>query len=83
MHVLLIHQVFVRPEDAGGTRHYDFARYLVEKGHRVTVLAGTRSYLTGERLAAGRRETPFPGLEIVRCGVIGGQRSGFAWRHDV
>ena len=80
MHVLLIHQVFVRPEDAGGTRHYDFARYLVEKGHRVTVLAGTRSYLTGERLAAGRRETPFPGLEIVRCGVIGGQRAGFAWR---
>ncbi len=80
MHVLLIHQVFVRPEDAGGTRHYDFARYLVEKGHRVTVLAGTRSYLTGEPLAAGRRETPFPGLEIVRCGVIGGQRAGFAWR---
>ncbi len=80
MHVLLIHQVFVRPEDPGGTRHYDFARYLVEKGHRVTVLAGTRSYLTGERLAAGRHETPFPGLEIVRCGVVGGQRAGFAWR---
>ena len=80
MHVLLIHQVFVRPEDPGGTRHYDFARHLVDKGHRVTVLAGTRSYLTGERLAAGRRETPFPGLEIVRCGVVGGQRAGFVWR---
>ncbi len=80
MHVLLIHQVFVRPEDPGGTRHYDFARYLVDKGHRVTVLAGTRSYLTGERLAAGRRENPFPGLEIVRCGVVGGQRAGFVWR---
>ena len=46
----------------------------------MTVLAGTRSYLTGEQLAAGRSETPFPGLEIVRCGVVGGHRSGFAWR---
>ena len=80
MHILLIHQVFVRPEDPGGTRHYDFARHLVGKGHRVTVLAGTRSYLTGERLAAGRHETPLPGLRIVRCGVLGGQRRGFAWR---
>ncbi len=80
MHILLIHQVFVRPEDPGGTRHYDFARYLVDQGHRVTVLAGTRSYLTGKRLPAGQHETPFPGLEIVRCGVVGGQRRGFAWR---
>ena len=80
MHILLIHQVFVRPEDPGGTRHYDFAQHLVDRGHRVTVLAGTRSYLTGERLAAGRRETPFPGFEIVRCGVLGGRRRGFAWR---
>jgi len=80
VHILLIHQVFVRPEDPGGTRHYDFARYLAEKGHRVTVLAGTRSYLTGERLDAGEHETPLPGLEIVRCSVMGGQRRGFAWR---
>ncbi len=80
MHILLIHQVFVRPEDPGGTRHYDFARYLAEKGHRVTVLAGTRGYLTGERLAADRLEAPFPGLEIVRCGVAGSERRGFAWR---
>ncbi len=80
MHILLIHQLFVRPEDPGGTRHYDFARHLVGKGHRVTVLAGTRSYLTGERLAAGRHETPLPGLIIVRCGVLGGQRRSFAWR---
>ncbi|MFQ5942223.1 MAG: glycosyltransferase family 4 protein [Anaerolineales bacterium] len=80
MHILLIHQVFIRPEDPGGTRHYDFARYLVDQGHRVTVLAGTRSYLTGERLTAGRRENPLPGLEIVRCSVVGGERRGFAWR---
>ncbi|GMR10040.1 MAG: glycosyltransferase family 4 protein [Anaerolineae bacterium] len=80
MHILLIHQVFVRPEDPGGTRHYDFARYLAEKGHRVTVLAGTCGYLTGERLASDRLENPFPGLEIVRCGVAGSERRGYTWR---
>lgn len=74
MHILLIHQVFVRPQDPGGTRHYDFSRLLVDKGHRVTVLAGTRSYLSGELLPAERLEEPVPGLQIIRCGVIGGPR---------
>lgn len=74
MHILLIHQVFVRPQDPGGTRHYDFARILIEKGHRVTVLAGTRSYLSGEMLPVERREEPVPGLRIIRCGVIGEPR---------
>ena len=80
MHILLIHQVFVRPGDPGGTRHYDFARHLIEKGHRVTVLAGNRSYLTGELLPTPRRESPFAGLEIVRCGVVGPVQRGFVWR---
>ncbi len=80
MHVLLIHQVFVRPEDSGGTRHYEFARHLVRHGHTVTVLAGTRSYLTGQRLDSARRQVIEPGLEIVRCTVLGGGRQGAAWR---
>ncbi len=80
MHILLIHQVFVRPEDPGGTRHFDFARHFVDNGHQVTVLAGTRSYLTGQPLPAARRESPLPGMEIIRCGVAGGTRRGFAWR---
>lgn len=80
MHILLIHQVFVRPQDPGGTRHYEFARYFVEHGHRVTVLAGTRSYLTGERLPAPSRQQLEPGLEVLRCGVLGGRGAGTAWR---
>ncbi len=76
MHILLIHQVFVRPQDPGGTRHYEFAQQLVRRGHRVTVLAGTRSYLTGEPLGAERRQTLEPGLEVVRSWVLGGAGSG-------
>ena len=76
MHILLIHQVFVRPQDPGGTRHYEFAQQLVRRGHQVTVLAGTRSYLTGEPLGAERRQTLEPGLEVVRSWVLGGAGSG-------
>ncbi len=47
MHILLIHQSFVALNEPGGTRHYELARYLLEKGHKVTVIASPVSYLTG------------------------------------
>jgi len=76
MHILLIHQVFVRPSDAGGTRHAEFARHLAGRGHRVTVLAGDRNYLTGESLGAPRREELEPGVVVIRAAAWGGgQRS--------
>jgi glycosyltransferase involved in cell wall biosynthesis len=80
MHILLVHQLFIRPDDPGGTRHYELARGLAERGHRVTILAGTRSYLTGESIARGRRELLDPGVEIVRCGSLGGVHRSFVWR---
>jgi hypothetical protein len=49
MHILLIHQVFAGLGEPGGTRHHEMARYLVSKGHRVSVIAGQVNYLTGER----------------------------------
>ncbi|HET7011537.1 MAG TPA: glycosyltransferase family 4 protein [Anaerolineales bacterium] len=80
MHILLVHQLFIRPDDPGGTRHYELARGLVARGHRVTILAGTRSYLTGEPVTRARREVLEPGLEIIRCGSIGGVHRSFVWR---
>lgn len=80
MHILLMHQIFIRPQDAGGTRHYEFARYLVERGHQVTVLAGSRSYLTGQEIEAPKREEIEPGFEIVRCSVVSGVHRSFVWR---
>ncbi len=50
MHILLIHQVFATLDEAGGTRHHEFARYLVEHGHRVTVITSPISYLSGAPL---------------------------------
>ena len=48
MHILLIHQAFASLQEPGGTRHYELARYLAEKGHRITVIASPVSYLTGK-----------------------------------
>ena len=47
MHILLIHQAFTALNEPGGTRHHELARFLVEKGHKVTVIASPVSYLTG------------------------------------
>ena len=47
MHILLIHQAFAALDEPGGTRHHELARFLVQHGHQVTVIASPVSYLTG------------------------------------
>lgn len=47
MHILLIHQAFAALDEPGGTRHYELARCLAQRGHRVTIIASPVSYLTG------------------------------------
>jgi glycosyltransferase involved in cell wall biosynthesis len=80
MHILLIHQVFVRPDDPGGTRHYEMARWLVRAGHKVTILASPYSYQTGQRVTEKPREVLEPGLEVIRCSVWGSVHRSFFWR---
>ncbi len=80
MHILLIHQVFVRPDDPGGTRHYEIARRLARAGHRVTILASPYSYQTGLRVTEKDREVLEPGLEVIRCRVWGSVNRSFFWR---
>ena len=48
MHILLIHQAFATINEPGGTRHHEFARYLVQAGHQVSIIASPISYLTGQ-----------------------------------
>ncbi len=50
MHILLIHQAFAALDEPGGTRHHELARFLIQKGHQVTVIASRVSYLTGAPL---------------------------------
>ncbi len=39
MRILLIHQIFVTPDEGGGTRHYEMCKYLFQHSHEVTIIA--------------------------------------------
>lgn len=70
MHILLIHQAFSALDEAGGTRHYEMAQFLVKRGHQVTIIASPVNYLTGEKSSRKipwtSREEPEPGITILR-----------------
>jgi glycosyltransferase involved in cell wall biosynthesis len=52
-HVLLIHQAFVSPEEAGGTRHYELGRCLCQKGQLLSVVTSDVNYLVGQKQSCG------------------------------
>ena len=83
MHILLIHQAFAALGEPGGTRHHEFALQLTELGHRVTVITGQVSYLTGEKRETGAwfaREVDDSGVEIWRCRSYSGWHKSFFHR---
>jgi hypothetical protein len=81
VHVLLIHQAFAALDEPGGTRHHELARFLVEKGHRVTILASPVSYLTGKaRSGAPSEPEDSAGLTIRRVYTYPALHRSFAHR---
>jgi glycosyltransferase involved in cell wall biosynthesis len=82
-HTLLIHQAFVSPGEAGGTRHYELARQLVGKGHRFTIVASSLSYLSGKEVAKRRRlisEEELDGIRVLRAYTYPSLHRSFFWR---
>jgi len=80
MHVLLIHQAFVGPGEAGGTRHYELALRASRLGHRFTVIASDISYLTGESAARPKQEEIGPGVVVRRVRSTRKLHRSFVWR---
>ena len=83
MHILLIHQAFASLNEAGGTRHHEIARQLAIRGHKVTVLTGQVSYLTGEKIVNPgwvRSEVDDLGVKILRTYVYRGWHRSFFHR---
>jgi glycosyltransferase involved in cell wall biosynthesis len=66
MHILLIHQAFTALDEAGGTRHHELARFLVSRGHQVTIIASPVSYLTG-KIIQTEDQTSEEGITILRA----------------
>ncbi len=70
MRLLLVHQGFTSPQNAGGTRHYELAKRIVDRGHDVTIVASDLAYLTGERAEGCRglmTEQDLDGVRILRA----------------
>lgn len=64
MNVLYLHQHFATREGAGGTRSYEFARYLLRQGHQVTMV-------TAHRQAGGIenvRDQKIDGIDVISLG---------------
>lgn len=85
MHILYIHQHFTVPEAGGGTRVYDFGRFLVERGHTVTLLTSSHN-LRRSAIDMGRRIAPrlyrrdFDGIDALIADVPYSNVMGFAQR---
>ena len=62
-HILLIHQSFVPPTQGGGTRHFELAKYLVEFGYKVTIIASDTNYLSGTWKP--RRHEVLDGINVI------------------
>lgn len=83
MHVLLIHQGFVAPNDAGGTRHFELGRRAIEQGHQFTVVASDVRYFTGQRVNRGRKldsEEVVEGIRVIRAYTYPSLHGGFIGR---
>lgn len=84
MHILLIHQAFAALDEAGGTRHHELARFLVERGHQVTIIASPVSYLSGKVRQGGMRwvdrQEPEPGIRILRTYTYSALHKSFVHR---
>lgn len=80
MHILLIHQAFASFDEPGGTRHYELARHLAARGHRITIIASPISYITGTSSPlpkAGRAGPGEPSITILRASVYAAHHRSF------
>jgi glycosyltransferase involved in cell wall biosynthesis len=57
MHVLYFHQHFSTPSGSTGTRSYEMAQRLIERGHSVTMVCGS-----GQMASSGLKEEPVHGM---------------------
>ena len=61
MRILYLHQYFLTPEQAGGTRSYEMARRFVAAGHEVNVITSVQRPASGQ---AGWTVTEEEGIRV-------------------
>lgn len=93
MRILYFHQHFTTPDGSGGTRSYEFARALVQRGHTVTMVCGqsaTGGVYVPWDAARGWHRGEIDGIDVIALPLAYSNRTGlgrrawiflkFAWR---
>jgi glycosyltransferase involved in cell wall biosynthesis len=84
MHIVVIHQYYLMPGRQGGSRFNEFARLWTKAGHRVSVIAGTLDYATGETPSKYKRrwvtKEKDGDVDVYRCHVPSTYRKSFRGR---
>lgn len=67
MNIWIVNHYFVPPKQAGGTRHYSLARYLVEQGHQVQIIAANFNHYTKTYIEASDNpvNTSIDGIDVL------------------
>ncbi len=79
MKILYLHQYFVSPSGAGGTRSYELARRLVRRGHEVTLVT-SNAFMPEHANLQERRESTVEGFKLVVLPVAYAQSMSYARR---
>ena len=85
MRILLVHQYFLDQDDAGGSRWNEMARFWAQRGHDITVVAGTVHYATGAKATRYKGKLVVtdqvgPRVKVKRCHVSESYNRSFAGR---
>ncbi|WP_342388772.1 glycosyltransferase family 4 protein [Salinicoccus bachuensis] len=85
MHILLVHQFYLGESDSGGSRFNQFVKYWEDRGHTITVLAGTVNYTTGKKNEKYKgkfitKEKISEKVTILRCHVSDNYNKNFLGR---
>lgn len=83
MRILYFHQYFTTPEGSGGTRSYEMAKSMVNKGHEVTMVYAlndrAKSSLKGS-YHKGMRRGVYDGINLVEFDLDYSNRMSFIQR---
>lgn len=80
MKILYFHQHFSTPKGSTGTRSYEFSKYLISKGHSVTVVCGQyKTACTGlsNEFISGRRVGVVDGINVIEYALPYSNKDNF------
>ena len=57
MNIVIFNHYFIPPNHSGGTRHYSLAKYLVQQGHQVTIVAANFNHFSKKSITNSKKIT--------------------------